>query len=69
MLRGVSVSHNGRNTIWLDLDGNRNFEFTTSMLRVAFDDATLDGGRILAATPGLDVTPDQNANEYRTNVG
>ncbi|MFH1304173.1 MAG: hypothetical protein ABIK07_24230 [Planctomycetota bacterium] len=67
MFQGVAVSHTEINTTWLDLDGNRKLEFSTSMLRSAFDDAIINGSRILATEPGLEVTPNQNAVEFQTS--
>lgn len=65
--QGVTVFHHDGKTIWHDLDGNLHFEFDTSMLLVAFRAAVRDGACILAATPELAVTPDQNAEEYRVS--
>jgi len=69
MFQGVSVSHNGNNSTWLDLDGNRKLEFSTSMLHSTFDDALIDGSQILASTPGREATPEQNAVEYQSAAG
>lgn len=68
LFHGVDVKHLGDQAIWHDLDRNQKFRFDIHALRAAYQNAIIEGRRMLHEHKVSDTIPPQNAANFEVTT-